>query len=69
MFFKCLGQAFLSKGVGEKARGFFLTPYQIASCRFAQPSSLLQQLQHLLRQLVGLGDHGGARLLQDLGAA
>ena len=27
-----------------------------------------QQRQHLLRQLVGLGDHGGAGLLQHLGA-
>ena len=33
------------------------------------PPGLLQQLEHVLWQLVGLGHHGGARLLQDLSAA
>ena len=28
--------------------------------------SLLQQLQHCLRQLVRLGQHGGGRLVQDV---
>lgn len=33
------------------------------------PDTSAQQAQHLLRQLVGLRHHGGACLLQDLGAA
>lgn len=32
------------------------------------PDLLAQQRQHTLRDLVGLGHHGGAGLLQDLGA-
>ena len=32
------------------------------------PQRLLQQRQHALRNLVGLGHHGRAGLLQDLGA-
>jgi hypothetical protein len=35
----------------------------------ARSCSTLQQLQHLLRQLVGLRHHGSAGLLQDVGAA
>ncbi len=63
-----LGPGALSKGV-EKSTGLSSHPLSDCFLPVAQPSSLLQQLQHLLRQLVGLGDHGGARLLQDLGAA
>ena len=59
-----------------QGKGFLDFPCPLAPCSLApvftlapnpQPLLLLQQLQHALWHLVGLGQHRGTGLLQDLG--